>query len=69
MSKEDLKSEMWNRIVKSWASTLLGVGLVISMVVLGVIDKIEWETAYGWLTVGVGLVTKKDSLLTNRNNS
>lgn len=69
MSKEKLKSEIWNRIVKSWSSTLLGVGLVITMVVLGAIEKIEWETAYGWLTVGVGLVTKKDSLLINSNNS
>ena len=65
MSKEGIKSELWNRIVKSWASTLLGVGLVITMVVLGAMDKVEWETAYGWLTVGVGLVTKKTNFSSN----
>lgn len=58
----DLKNELIQRIFKSWASSLLGVGLIVTLVVLAIKKEIEWETAYGWVTFGFSLISKKDTL-------
>lgn len=62
MSKEDIKNEFLERVVRSWGTTLLGVGLCITMVILGSTEKIQWSEAYGWFVVSVGLITRKDKI-------